>query len=89
MTCSTCTAARETAGHWRYFDPACLFCGARLIQRIGTVKATKAEISQRRTVVLKDWIAQDHSEKELRELAAGPMCFEPVQKEVVKVKGRK
>lgn len=86
MACSDCLAARETSGHWRMFDPLCIFCGARLIQRIGRVDATDAEIKQRRKVVLADWMKYGHAEQEIRELVKGPMAVEPITK---LVKGKK
>ncbi len=78
--CLDCTNAREATGNWRYFDPRCLWCGARLIQRIPKFSKTEAETTQRRRVVLADWIAQGHSEKEIRTLVAGPLAYEPVKK---------
>ncbi len=79
VSCYDCNAARITAGHHRYYNPACLWCGARLIQRIGKVGKTDAEITQRRRVVLADWMAAGHDETELRELAAQKtMAVEPV-----------
>jgi hypothetical protein len=63
------------------FDPACIYCGARLIQRIGKVGNTNAEITQRRRVVLADWMALGHDEAEMRELAkAAAMAVEPAMK---------
>lgn len=81
--CRDCQAARETSGKWRYFDPRCIHCGARLIQRLGKLRTvTQAEIQQRRRAVLADWIAQGHAEKEIRELVALPaMAVAPVTKE--------
>jgi ribosomal protein S27E len=80
MACPDCSAARITTGRWTMFDPACLYCGARLIQRIGKVGNTNAEITQRRRVVLADWMALGHAEQDLRALANGPMAVEPVRK---------
>jgi hypothetical protein len=78
--CSDCMAARETSGNWRFYDPRCLWCGARCIQRIPKFCETNAEASQRRKIVLRDWMAMGHAEKEIRELVAGPMAFEPIKK---------
>lgn len=78
--CSDCMAAREALGNWRFYDPRCLWCGARCLQRIPKFSATNAEASQRRKLVLRDWVAQGHSEIEIRELVAGPMAFEPIKK---------
>lgn len=53
------------------FDPACLYCGARLIQRLGTLRMRpRDEIIARRRKVLADWVAMGHSEADLRALAA-------------------
>ena len=81
MSCDCCNSDRICAGHYRYFDPRCLFCGGRLIQRIGKVKALPSEIAQRRRVVLADWMKAGHSESELRELAKAPESLEPIKKE--------
>lgn len=62
------------------YDPLCLWCGARLIQRIAKAANTNAESVQRRRAVLADWMAQGHPEQELRELAKGPMAVEPAVK---------
>ena len=78
-TCQDCAADRICSGHHRLFDPRCIFCGARLIQRIGKVGNTAAEITQRRRVVLADWMALGHGEAEIRELAASKKpAHEPV-----------
>lgn len=86
MACSDCMAARETSGHWRMFDPRCIFCGARLIQRIGRLGVMPSEIKQRRQAVLKDWCNYGHAESEIRELVKGPMAVEPITKEARNVR---
>lgn len=72
MTCRDCLAARDTDGLWWLYDsPKCLYCTARLIQRIGKTRSpTSAEIAARRRVVLADAVAWGHSEAEIRELAS-------------------
>ena len=63
------------------FDPRCIFCGARLIQKLGKLRVMPAEITQRRRAVLADWIAAGHREAEIRELVALPvMAVAPVVK---------
>lgn len=80
--CTDCLAARETSGHWRFFDPRCLWCGARLIQRIGKLNVMPSEIRQRRQAVLKDWVAQGHAESEIRALAAAKTpAYEAITKQ--------
>lgn len=74
-------AARESTGAWRMFDLACLWCGARLIQRLGKLRVTNAEITQRRRAVLADWVGYGHKETEIRDLVPGPMALAPIVKE--------
>ena len=75
MICTDCKAASETSGLWPQHNPACLHCGARLIQRLGKVRTpTSEQITARRKVVLADWIAHGHSEQELRALVKGPLA---------------
>ena len=77
--CACCSASRETAGNSPYFDPACLFCGGRLIAKLGTLKQLPSIITQRRKNVLKDWMQMGHSEARLRELAKAPESLEPIE----------
>lgn len=79
--CKDCSAARETSGLWRMFDPLCIYCGARLLQRIPKFCRTNAEASQRRKAALDDWMKYGHAEAEIRALVAGPAAYEPVKKE--------
>ena len=67
-------------GHWRTFDPLCMWCGVRLIQKLGKLRVTNAEISQRRKAALAVWVAQGHREAEIRELVPGPMALAPITK---------
>jgi hypothetical protein len=78
--CPCCTAARETTGHWRYYELQCAWCGARLIQRLGKLPVTQAEITQRRRAVLADWCQYGHAESQIRELVRGPMAVAPITK---------
>ena len=59
------------------FNPACLHCGARLIQYLGTLPIAPAECAQRRRAVLADWMAHGHAESDLRSLAKGPLAIAP------------
>lgn len=79
--CSDCSASRICAGHHRMFNPACIHCGARLIQSIPKFCKTTVEATQRRQAALKTWVEYGHSEQAIRELVAGPMAFAPVTKE--------
>ena len=61
-------------------DPACLWCMARLIQKIGKLRTpTTEQMTARRRVVLADAMALGHSEIEIRRLAKGTeLALEPV-----------
>ena len=76
MTCSNCNTARTFPGY-RFFCPSCVYCGARLIQHLGTYRITTQECVQRRRVVLADWMAHGHPEAQLRALAKGPLPIAP------------
>ncbi len=77
--CEDCAVAREHPLH-RLFNPACLWCGARLIQHIRRLKGIRPtdELTARCKVVLKDWMAYGHAESELRALCDGPMAIQPI-----------
>jgi hypothetical protein len=79
MACKDCQSARETNGLWCQFNsPQCMWCTARLIQRIGKLRTpTSDAITARRRVVLADAIAWGHSEAEIRKLSKGPLCLAP------------
>lgn len=69
--CACCLATREAPMH-PFFCPTCLWCGARLIQRIQKLKKRRPEkeIKARCRTVVNDWIAFGHEEASLRALAA-------------------
>lgn len=76
--CTDCKAAKETAGLWAQFNsPGCLWCTARLIQRLGKLRTpTTDAITARRRVVLADAVAWGHDEALIRKLAKGPLSVE-------------
>lgn len=76
MTCECCTASKETPDHL-WYDPACIWCGARLIQRIKARPGAREELTRRMRAVLADWVALGHSEAEIRRLVAGPVPLQP------------
>jgi DNA-directed RNA polymerase subunit RPC12/RpoP len=78
--CADCSAARETLAKWPYFDPLCVYCGSRIVQRLRKVNCTQAEIKQRQQAALEVW-SKFHPMAELLELVSGPLSFEPVKKE--------
>ena len=74
MTCQPCQTIqkhyRNDPHLYRQHCPTCIQCGARLIQKLQRLYQLTAE--QRRDgcrEALADWMAQGHSEKELRALA--------------------
>jgi len=77
VTCKDCQAAKETNGLWTQFNsPQCLYCTARLIQRIGKLRTPTSDgITARRRVVLVDAVAWGHDETLIRKLAKGPLCI--------------
>lgn len=77
MPCECCERARKFSGFNR-FSPACLHCGARIIQHLGTLQIGRTECSQRRRAALANWLAWGHSEAEIRRLVKGPLAIAPV-----------
>jgi hypothetical protein len=59
------------------FNPACLYCGARMIQHLGTLPITPGECKARRLAVLRDWAQFGHCETTIRALVPGPLCIGP------------
>jgi len=76
VTCERCTQEREFPGR-RWFTPSCVYCGARLIQRIKAMGLPRQEASARMTNALADWVAMGHSEQQIRALVKGPLAVEP------------
>jgi len=78
--CDLCNIARLDPEH-RMFCPACLWCGARLIQRLGTLAIGATACRDRRRAVLADWMVHGHSETQLRSLARGalPLALAPLE----------
>lgn len=73
MICECCNVARDFY-EYKMFNPACIFCGARLIQRLGRLNIAESDCIRRRRAVLADWMAMGHSEQQLRTMAkAGPV----------------
>ncbi len=75
--CPDCTKAQTNPQH-RLFNPACLYCGARIIQHLGTLPISTSEIATRRRTNLADWVAHGHSEAQIRALAKGALCTGPL-----------
>ena len=78
MTCKNCDIARGFPGY-RMFNPACLYCGARLIQSLGRLPIPASECRQRRQAALALWLRQGHSEAVIRELVKGPLPIGPAK----------
>lgn len=66
--CECCQRATEGPAY-PMFDPACLWCGARLIWRIQRLQIGRSDASVRCRTVLQDWLQYGHSEMEIRRLA--------------------
>jgi hypothetical protein len=78
VTCKNCQAATEAIDH-RWFDPSCVYCGARYIQLLGRRGLTPTACRDRRRHVLATWMEHGHSEDQLRALAKGPHCTGPAK----------
>jgi hypothetical protein len=72
MSCQSCTSAAATSGLWLEFDsPKCIYCTARLIQRLGKLRTPSIDaITARRRAVMRDAVAWGHSETEIRAILA-------------------
>lgn len=71
--CEDCRRATAGPG-WRLYDPACLWCGARLIQSIQNLKGrvSPVRIEQRVKHVLLGWTHYGHNSQELLAMANEP-----------------
>lgn len=78
MTFSNCKIARSSP-KYSMFNPACIHCGARIIQCLGTLPIAASECSARRKAMLKVWTDWGHSEERIRALVKGEMAFGPVE----------
>ena len=74
--CPNCITAKTYPQH-RWFNPACLHCGARIIQHLGTLGLSPDSCAARRRANLADWMAMGHSEAQIRQLAKGPLAIAP------------
>lgn len=74
--CKPCQIAREFP-EYRMFNPACLYCGARLIQRHGAKRISPQEVTALRKATLADWLQHGHSEAQIRALVKGPLAVRP------------
>ena len=82
--CPDCKEATEHPSH-RQYCPKCIYCGARLIKRIGgLLEGDRAMKQARMKAVLNDWVAYGHSEAVIRDLVKKGPLVEPEPK-----KGRK
>lgn len=76
MICPRCQIATLCPGY-QLFNPACLYCGARLIQTLGHLQIPREQIVQRRRAALASWVDYGHSEAQIRALAKGKLAIEP------------
>ena len=75
--CNCCQAARLYPPH-NFFNPACIYCGARIIQRLGTLQIPQSQRTSRRRTELAIWLAHGHNEAQIRALVCGPLALEPL-----------
>ena len=77
MTCIDCNHDREHPH--RQYCPTCIYCGARLIKRIGAIfNGDRAMKQARMRQVLADWKAHGHDESEIRRLVKEGPLVEPL-----------
>lgn len=70
MACTDCEHALATNGRWVYFNNrVCLYCAARLIQRIQALLIPSAAKNQRSRVILDESVAAGLPEAEIRAMA--------------------
>lgn len=74
--CKDCQAAKESPDY-RMFDPTCLYCGARLLQRLESLPIGVTECRQRQKSALSLWQTMGHAEQDLRRLYKGPLSTGP------------
>lgn len=84
MTCPNCQLYRDH-GITRA-QANCIFDGARMIQRIQSLRIQPALKAQRCRETLAVWVEWGHSEAEVRRLAKGPIALEP---EISEKKGKR
>ena len=76
--CPDCKEATEHPSH-RQYCPKCIYCGARLIKRIGALLSGDRVMKQQRMrKVLDDWKAHGHDESEIRRLVKEGPLVEPL-----------
>lgn len=67
-TCDDCARTRNGPG-WNFFNPACIWCGARLVGRLRKLPRRPGEIQARQAKVLEDWASYGHSKDEMLALS--------------------
>lgn len=76
--CPCCNIVRQNPTYPQ-FNLGCVYCGARLIQRLGQMQISATECKVRRQAVLRDWVEFGHCEQQIRTLVAGPPCIGPAR----------
>jgi len=77
LMCDQCTIARVQPDY-RLYNPACLWCGARIIQCATAWHQPAQTVAERRRHSLALWVAHGHSEEKIRALVKGSLAIEPV-----------
>lgn len=82
MTCPCCNDARNWPGTTAALMccPSCIYCGARLIHRIGKLPISREQATARRREVLADWMEHGHEEGRIRALVKSGPYMEPEDK---------
>lgn len=75
MQCHECEIAKDFHSY-TLFNRKCKWCGARLVQVLGTLDRSAAEIKRRRSAALDDWEQMGHDRAEVRSLAMGALALE-------------
>lgn len=74
--CEDCHAASQNLGY-RIFNPACLWCGGRILATIQRLPKSPNERSTRCKAMLAAWMGYGHDEQLLRALAKEPCALQP------------
>lgn len=74
--CPCCRIARQFSDY-RMFNPACIYCGARMIQTLGKLRIPASQCSARRTAALHAWMEYGHDEQQIRSMVKGPLAIGP------------
>jgi len=75
--CTNCDIARDRPDY-RLYNPTCLWCGVRILQRAADWPLPESVVKERRRENVAIWVGYGHSELELRRLFKGPPAYAPI-----------